>query len=775
LPVATPAAPDAPWSPCVLWYDHPAAEWLEALPVGNGRIGAMVFGGVGQERIALNELSLWSGEPQDADEPEARAHLGEIRALLFAGRYAEAEALAGRYFRCRGEGSAHGRAGDQPYGAYEPLGDLTLEFVGAPDAPESYRRTLDLDAAAALVTYRGEGAAHSRRVFCSAPDRVLVVRIACDRPGGVSLDARLSRQAAAATRPVGTDGLLLLGRLYHDRGMRFAAALRVLAEGGETEARGDTVSVRGADAVTLLLSAATDHRGAEPADDCDAALSAAATRPYAELRARHEEDHRRLFRRADLDLGAAPEEPTDRRLQRVREGGDDPDLLRLYFQYGRYLLIASSRPGGMPANLQGIWNQDARPAWNCDYHTNINVQMNYWPAEPCNLAECHLPLFDLIESLRDSGRRSAAAYWDAHGWVVHTITNAWAFTSPGERPSWGLFATAGAWLCLHLWEHFAFGGDIPYLARVWPTMRESAEFYLDYLVEDPSTGYLVGGPANSPENAFVTPDGGTASLCMGPTSDQQIIRELFTACIAAARALGADEDFAGRLEAARARLAPHRIGRHGQLQEWQTDFEEREPGHRHMSHAFGLHPGTQITPHGTPELAAAIRTTLERRLAHGGGHTGWSRAWIINHWARLGDGDQAHAHLQALLRSSTATNLFDMHPPFQIDGNFGGTAGIAEMLLQSHAGEIHLLPALPAAWQQGRVRGLRARGGYEVDMLWRGGCLAEATLRTAHGGLCRIRCSGAVVVEGATAARPEPGVVQFETAPGGAYRVVGAR
>jgi alpha-L-fucosidase 2 len=610
-----------------------------------------------------------------------------------------------------------------------------------------------LDSGILRVTYSADGAVFHREIFASAVDQVLVIRLTCDRPGRISFSATLRRDQDATTEVVAPDRLTLRGdaiardeRHQDERkvGAQFAAILRAIPEGGRIRAAGDHIEVRDADAATLLLAAATSFRSNHPPAACEQTL-AAAGQPYEQLRSRHARDHQALFRRASLELAGPRAEdrpvelPTDERLARLRDGQSDPSLIALYFQFGRYLLIASSRPGNMPANLQGIWNELMAPPWESKYTININTEMNYWPAEVTNLAELHEPLFDLIDAMRPSGRHTARAHYGARGFVAHHNTDIWADTVPVDKVGSGLWPMGAAWLCLHLWDHYDFGRDREFLARrAYPVMKEAAEFLLDYLVDD-GRGYLVTGPSISPENRYRMPDGTVAKLCMGPIMDIEITGLLFQRVVEASELLGIDPDFRQKVSSTRRRLPPLQIGKHGQLQEWAEDYDEPDPGHRHVSHLFAVHPGNQITPRGIPDLADAARMTLTRRLAHGSGHTGWSRAWIVNLWARLEDGEQAYTNLTALLVGSTLPNLLNTHPPFQIDGNFGGTAGIAEMLLQSHGGEIHLLPALPRAWPRGRFRGLRARGGVELDLAWQGGRAASCELKASVSGRHRIR------------------------------------
>ena len=794
--------------PLRIWYVHPAdataeddkngwkndAEWLKAIPVGNGFLGAMVFGDVNRERIQLNEKSLWSGSPDDNNNSDAYPALAKIRQLIWEGNYKEATWLTEKTQICKGAGSGKGNGAGAPYGSFQTLGDLWLDF-GTSAGYSDYRRELDLDKGVVRVTYVQHGIRYTREIFASYPDRALVMRISSDRKGALNFSSSLSRPERFKVVSA-KDHLIMSGVLDNGKGgsgMAYIVRMKVVARGGKIIVGDAKLTIGHANQVTLILTAATDYKqqypdykGLDPLVTTLDQLSKASSKSYDELLKRHISDYSALFAKVSLNLSADEPDtiPTDNRLRNQKYRPDDLRLQELYFQFGRYLLISSSRTGSLPANLQGIWSNKIQTPWNGDYHTDINVQMNYWPADVTNLAECTPPLTDLIESLVRPGELTASIHYHAKGWCVHPITNVWGYTAPGEHPGWGMHVGAGGWLCEHLWDHYTFTLDRKYLERVYPIMLKSAEFYLDWLVKDPVTGKLVSGPSPSPENSFKAPDGSDSQISLGPSHDQEIIHELFANVLKAADVLQIRNPLAEKIKGALDNLAAPQVAPDGRLMEWAMPFPETELTHRHVSHLYLLYPGTGLDTYKDGEVARAVKKSLEGR---GDGGTGWSLAWKINFWARLRDGDHAYLMLKNLLRPAgnvaidfsnaggSFYNLFCAHPPFQIDGNFGGTAGIAEMLLQSHNSCLDLLPALPAAWATGNVSGLVGRGGFVVGMDWQNNRILSARVTSRCGGICTIRTARRLQLEGTSVVSKENGdgyLLSFLTQKGKDYKLI---
>jgi alpha-L-fucosidase 2 len=743
----------------MLWYARAAERWLEAMPVGNGRMGGMVFGGVRTERIALSESTAWSGRANDTDvNPEALPHLKDIRQLLFAGNYGRARDLCGKYLLGK----------PASFGTNLPLPELKLVFDGADEATH-YSRSLSLEDAVARVDFRQGSVAHSREIIASHPDDVLAIHLTSDGARKVNFSAGFDAISIPCTVHSDEQNMLILGGHAYERmhsngqdGVALVICVQVLNERGSVAIEGKSLHVRGADSATVLVAIATSFRNTDPETTCKKTLQNAASKTFAGLKQAHIADYQGLYRRVSLDLGSSTAEaaslPTDERRKALDTGTKDPELLALFFQYGRYLTIAGSRADSpLPLALQGIWNDGLASSmvWTDDFHLDINTEQNYWAAEVCNLGECQGPLFDLIDTLRTSERKTATQMYGAPGWVCHTVTNPWGYTAPGWGLGWGIFVTAGIWIALQMWDHYTFNPDLNFLcARAYPVLREAAEFFLAYMVPEPTHGWLVTGPSDSPENSFIAPSGEQCSESMGNTCDREFVYALYSMCIESSKKLGVDEDLRLQWEAARSKLPPFQIGSYGQLQEWLEDFKEAQPNHRHTSHLCALYPLNQISLQATPELARAAEVTIERRLnSPHWEQTEWGRANLVVYYARLWNGETAHKHLLGLIAKAADDNLLTYSSAgvagatqniFALDGNTAGAAGIAEMLLQSQGNELHLLPAVPIAWPTESFTGLCARGGYRVDVAWRDGRLVSATIYSRIGGNIPVRYRGEI-------------------------------
>jgi len=746
-----------------LWFDRPATTWEETLPLGNGRLGMMPDGQIDRETIVLNDITLWSGGVQDANNPDAAKYLPEIRRLIFEGKNDQAQDLVYRTFVCKGQGSGYGRGSSVPYGSYELLGNLYIDYQYLTDnkKTEKYRRTLFLNDAVARTAFVMDNVKYTREYFTDFHRDVMIVRLYASETGKLNFRLGMDRPQAFETKLNG-DQLVMKGQLDNGtdgKGMRYMAQVAIKLNGpGKIEGNDGKLNVTNAQEALIVISATTDYKDSGYETKCTQLLNNALSETkYTTIKAEHTDAFRAYFDRASLNLKSHTGKdtiPTNRRLIAFANDPNDNGLVELYYHYGRYLFISSTRRGLLPPNLQGLWANTIHTPWNGDYHLNINVQMNHWLAEPANLSDLHLPLLRLTSSLVEPGRETAKAFYKADGWVAHMMTNIWGFTAPGEHPSWGATNTGGAWLCAHLWEHYDFTRDRTYLQRVYPTLKGASEFFMSTLVTEPKHRWLVTAPTTSPENSFYMPGTKKAvNICAGSTMDNQLVRELFTNTIAAAQILNLDADFCNKLQKAINQLPPNRTGSDGRLMEWLEEYEEVDPQHRHVSHLYGLHPGNQITPLHTPELAEAARQSLEVRGDRG---TGWSRAWKINFWARLGDGNRAYKLLASLLApsrevnvsysggrgnsgSGTYPNLFCAHPPFQIDGNFGGAAGITEMLLQSHTGVIELLPALPEVMAEGTFDRFCVRGGAEISAAWKNHQLTSALLKASIDNTFKIK------------------------------------
>ncbi len=783
----------------VIRFDTAAAHFTESLPVGNGRVGALVFGGTNIERIALNEISLWSGGPQDADDEKAYPYLNSIRNFLLAGKNKEAQELLQKHFVSKGPGSGNGRGANEKYGAYQTFGNLFIRWTDTLTKVSAYDRTLNLKEAVATTVFTRKGAEIKEEVFADFVNDIIWVRIKSSKPESIYTVLSLARNEHATSYAKGNK-LILNGQLPDgkDKGMRFAAIAEVSLDGGKMVAEGNQLVVSNANEIVIKVSSVTNYdyengglSNVDVVRNAERLIEKAGEESFDKAQSESTGYYQSLFSRSSIYF---PEErsvnhlTTNERLIRYAGGSNDPQLPVLYFNFGKYLLISSSRPGLLPANLQGLWATEYQTPWNGDYHLNINLEMNYWPAEVTGLGDLANPLFEFTRHLVANGMKTAKAYYNANGWVAHVISNPWFYTSPGEGADWGSTLTGGAWLCEHIWEHYRFTLDSVFLRTYYPVMKGAAQFLQSVLIREPKHGWLVTAPSNSPENTYIMPDGFRGQTVMGPSMDMQICRELFNACIKASNILNIDEAWRNELLRIISQLAPNQIGEDGDLNEWLEDWKDAEPTHRHVSHLYGLYPFDEITPWASPELAAAARRTLQMRGDEG---TGWSKAWKINFWARLGDGDHALLLLKQLLTpvhnsgmvmqgGGTYPNLFCAHPPFQIDGNLGGTAGIAEMLLQSHGDDevIRMLPALPSdpGWAAGSVVGLRARGDFTVDMVWMNGRLQTAKVRSGKGGICSVFLPAGMEITDLSngnviASTSGDMVVRFETKSGAEYHI----